>query len=296
MKDASANLRTGGKLLLLAVPYAVWLAVAIRPRTDAPRGAGRSRMRIVSMTPALTEICFDLGLGGSVAGVTTFCDHPPDAKKKPKIGGYANPDYERIMALDPDLVLVSPGPGNWDSVRVLRKSGARVEVLWTESVADVLSAIERVGEICGVPRSAALVRARIEEGLASVAEKVRGRERPGVILALSPPPRVFLAGGRSFTGELLEIAGGLNPAANAREDFQAYDLEQIASMAPEVIIDASMGGDAGSLDGWRVLRGVPAVETGRTYLLPGDAALRPGPRLAQGALDLARLIHPEAFE
>ena len=290
------EVRAAGKLMLLAVPYAVWVGVAVRPRRKEARPGGASGMRIVSMTPALTEICYELGLEESLVGVTTYCDYPPEAKQKEKIGGFANPDHEKIIALDPDLVLVSPAPGNWDSVRILRNSGARAEVLWTESVTDVLSAVERVGEMCGVPRSAALLRARIEEGLASVAQKVKGRRRPRVILALSPPPRVFLAGGKSFTGELLEIAGGRNPARASREDFQAYDLEQIASMAPEIIVDASMGGDARSLDGWRVLKGVPAVDAGRIHLLRGDAALRPGPRLARGALDLARLIHPEAFE
>ena len=95
--------------------------------------------------------------------------------------------------------------------------------------------------------------------------------------------------------ELLELAGGANPAAPARRDFEPFDLEKVAAMAPEIIIDASMGTDAQALERWSILKGVPAIEAGRVYALSNDAALRPGPRLAQGALDLARLIHPEAF-
>ena len=110
------EVRAAGKLMLLAVPYAVWLAVAVRPRKKEARPGGVSGMRIVSMTPALTEICYELGLEESLVGVTTYCDYPPEAKQKEKIGGFANPDHEKIIALDPDLVLVSPAPGNWDSV------------------------------------------------------------------------------------------------------------------------------------------------------------------------------------
>ena len=295
MRIPSADARTGGKLLLLAVPYLVWLAVAMRPRRKEAVTSGRSGLRIVSMTPALTEICYELGLGEAVVGVTTYCDRPPEAKRKPKIGGFANPDHERILALKPDQVLASPGPGNKESVRILREFGATVEVLRMKSVADALAAIARLGELCGAVGRAEIVRARVDRDFAVVRKKVRGRKKPRVVLALSPPPRVYLAGGKSFTGELLEIAGGENAASGAQDDFQAYDLEEVAAMAPEIIIDASMGTDEKVLMRWSVLTGVPAVETGRAYLLRGDAALRPGPRLAQGAIELARLIHPEAF-
>ncbi len=291
----TSNVRTGGKLMLLAVPYAAWLAVGLRTRARDAAPEGVSGMRIVSMTPALTEVCFELGLSRSVVGVTRFCDYPPEAKLKPKVGGFANPDHERIIALRPDLVLVAPGPGNRDSVRILREFGVRVRVFRMETVADAILAIGRVGELCGAAERAQIVRAQIERDFAAVREKVRGRPRPRVILALSPPPRVYVAGGRSFTGELLEIAGGVNAARGAREDFQVYDLEQLAAAAPEVIIDASMGTAEKLLGRWGVLRGVPAVESGGVRLLGDDSPLRPGPRLARGAMELAKLIHPEAF-
>ena len=289
------DMRAAGKLMLLAVPYAAWLAFAVRPRRKEASPGGVSGMRIVSMTPALTEICYELGLGESVVGVTSYCDYPPEAKEKEKIGGFANPDHERIIALKPDLVVVSPGPGNKKSVRILREFGVKVEVLRMKSVADALSAVERLGKLCGAAETAQLVRARIERDFAAVREKVRGREKPRVVLALSPPPRVYLAGGESFTGELLEIAGGLNAAEGARQDFQAYDLEQVAAMAPDVIIDASMGTQEKIRERWSVLKGVPAVESGKVHLIEPDAVVRPGPRLARGASELARLIHPEAF-
>src|SRR5262245_32125019 len=110
-------------------------------RTTSPGPNAPSR--IVSLAPALTEFLFAVGAGDRVVGVTAFCDYPEEARKLPKVGGYTTPSVEAILALRPDLVLVSPASGNRDSALSLRQAGLRVEVVPAETLDEAYSAVEQ---------------------------------------------------------------------------------------------------------------------------------------------------------
>src|SRR6185369_5318687 len=110
------------------------LVLALAPGCSPAPGPAREPAalppsRIVSLAPALTEILFAVGAGDRVVGVTAFCDYPPEARQLPKVGGYTTPSVEAILALRPDLVLVSPASGNRDPALALRQAGLRVEVV-----------------------------------------------------------------------------------------------------------------------------------------------------------------------
>lgn len=265
------------------------------PRTEAD--PARAPSRIVSLSPALTEILFALEIGDRVAGVTDFCDWPEAARSKPKVGGYANPSVEAILALGADLVVVSPGPGNRDAALALRRSGIRVEVIPAETLPETYAAIESLGALCGEPARGRLLaestRARIE----AVSARVAGAPRVRALFSVQADP-IIAAGTGTLPSQLVEAAGGTNVVAAER--YPRLDVEAVLAAAPEVILQSRMdvaapSGPAPEIAAWMRWNEIPAVRAGRVVLLDGATALRPGPRVGEAAETIARILHPDRF-
>ncbi len=245
------------------------------------------------MTPALTEILFALGLGDRLVGVTTYCDWPPEARRIPKVGGYVNPSVEGILALRPDLVLVTPAAGNRDGALAVRRAGVRLEVVEADSVAGTYAAIERVAALCGVPDRgrdlAASLRARVEAALS----RVRGLPRVRTLFCLELDPLVA-AGPGTLPAEILDLAGGENVAVEGR--YPRLGIETVLAAAPEVILAARMDAQAPASSEaaaryWRRWPSIPAVRDGRVFTIDATVALRPGPRVAEAVELVAGILH-----
>ena len=269
------------------------LACAKAPAPASPNGA--APQRIVSLTPALTEILFAVGAGDRIVGVTQYCDFPPAAKAKPKIGGYVNPSVESVLALKPDLVLVSPGPGNRDSALAMRRAGLRLEIVPAETLEESLAAIESVARFVGDETAgrdlAAAVRARLD----AVAKRVAGEQRVRTLFCIQTDP-IIAAGRDTLPSQLLELAGGSNVVSALR--YPRLDVEAVAGAKPELILQSRMdlaNDDAHVEDAfWKRWPSILAVARGRVVVLPDDLTLRPGPRVADAAEELAAILHGEA--
>jgi iron complex transport system substrate-binding protein len=275
-------------LLLLSV-----LAVACAP-SRAPDPVQDTPRRIVSLTPAITETLFALGLADRVVGVTRFCDYPPEAKAKPKVGGYADPDVEAVVALSPDLVLISPNVGNRDGALALRRAGIRVEVVAGERLEETYAALERIGVLCGVPERGRELAARVRGEVEGAAAAVRGKPLTRALFCLQTDP-VIAAGRDTLPADLLERAGGINVVDAPR--YPQLAMEAIVATAPEVILQTRMdvgAGDPASAPSafWSRWSAVPAVAAGRVIVFDGTPALRPGPRVGQAVAQLAAYLHP----
>lgn len=280
-------------LLRIVLPFGLLAAALACARPPAQAGpTGGAPQRIVSLTPALTEILFAVGAGDRVVGVTQYCDFPPEAKAKPKVGGYVNPSVEAVLALEPDLVLVSPGPGNRDSALALRRAGLRLEIVPAETLEESLAAIERVARVVGVDAMghelAAAVRARLD----AVAKRVLGAPRVRTLFCVQTDP-IIAAGRDTLPSQILELAGGTNVVELPR--YPRLDVEAVAGAKPELILQARMdlsGTSAHTEDAfWKRWPTIPAVASGRVVVLPDDLALRPGPRVADAVEELAAILH-----
>jgi iron complex transport system substrate-binding protein len=272
------------------------LALSLAAATPAPQ-------RIVSLAPSVTEILFALGVGDRVVGVSTYCDHPPEAAKIDRIGTFLQPNVERILARRPDLVIGVPSPTNRTSVEQLESLGARVLVVNPELVDEIFAAIRTIADAVGVPeRGAALVQ-RIEREIAAVTDRLAAAPRPRVLLLVGRAPFIA-AGPGTYQDQLIGLAGGHNLAAAAAVAgvrWPSIGLEFIVKQAPEVIIDASMGSEeladqAGAEAFWADFPTIPAVRDHRIYGHRAYELLRPGPRVGQTLETVARFIHPERFE
>jgi len=254
--------------------------------------------RIVSLAPALTEILFALGLDDRVVGVTEFCDYPPRARKKTRVGGYVNPSVEAILALAPDLVLVSPAAGNREAALAIERAGVRLGVVDADDLAGTFAAIETVALLCGVEdrgiELAREVRARID----AVVARVSDRERVPALFCLQTEP-LIVAGNGTLPAELLELAGGRNVVDVA--GYPRLGVESLLDLAPEVIVHSRMdtaapGVEAAARTFWARWPSIPAVREGRVHVIDASAALRPGPRVADAVELLAGILHPAPKE
>ena len=249
------------------------------------------------MTPALTETLFALGLGDSVVGVTTYCDYPAEAQQRQQIGGFVNPSVEAILALEPDLVLVSPAAGNRDAALAVRRTGVRLEVVPAETLEDTFLSITKVAELCGVePRGQVLVRA-IRERIDRVRVRVEDLPRVRILFCLQLDP-LIVAGRGTLPSELVELAGGVNVVESER--YPRIGIETVLTQAPQVILQARMDTpdpttDRGAREYWRRWPSIPAVTDDRVLVFDGTIALRAGPRIADAVELLARILHPGVF-
>jgi len=256
--------------------------------------------RIVSTAPSVTEILFVLGLGDRVVGVTDFCNYPEAAKSVAKIGGFANPSLEAIVALEPDLVV-----GSWGNPMEMVNQIERLHIRWIgikiQSVEDVLTAITTIGKQTGKGKEAeelvAGFRKRIRR-ITARTEQLAPDERPRVFWGGWNEP-IYTAGPGSFINDLIEMAGGRNIAGDAKHPWPRYGLETIVAADPEVFLcghdPEGYATDAEALSALRTRRGwkdITAVKTGRVYLMRSDAFLRPGPRLVDALEQMAATIHP----
>lgn len=253
--------------------------------------------RIVSLAPSLTETLFALGVGDRVAGVTDFCDYPAEARRKPRVGGIVNPNLERILALEPDLVLITREGNRRETLDSLERLGVATYAVETGRLEDVVRMVRDVGAAVGEAASGERLAAEMERRVAAVRAAVNGRPPRRVLFLVWLQPVVSVGRG-SFLGDLLERAGALSISAASALPWPHLSVEEILKQQPEWIVVPRSSGFAPTreeflrLPGWREL---PAVRDDRILYLP-DAIQRPGPRLAEMLEMLARALHAEAFD
>jgi iron complex transport system substrate-binding protein len=247
--------------------------------------------RIISLAPSNTEILFALGLGDKVVGVTDYCDYPPEAVEKEKVGGYINPDIEKIVALKPDLVLVAYGTP-MDVIDSMVGLGLTVFGIKTTNLDDLLNDIRTIGKITGKEAKANALTSEMESKIKAITDATSELEqRPRVFYIVWNDP-LWTAGSDTFINELIEKAGGVNICQNIT-GYSEISLEAVLASNPEIII-TSEGSYAWAMNATE-LASTNASQTGRIYTVDDNLIQRPGPRLVEGLEWFAHFIHPEVF-
>lgn len=252
--------------------------------------------RIVSLAPNITEILFALGLGDRVAGVTRYCDHPPEARAKEKIGGFIDPSVEKIRALDPDLVVAFRG-NPWEALNRLKALKVPVFILDIgERLEAVPETIAKIGRVTRREPEAAAIVAALEAKLrTAMAAAAASAARPRVFLILAGTD-LMTCGRSSYLHDLVERAGGANIAADLPKSWAAYSRERLIRDDPDVVVilAPSEAAFASARDRFVSLPGLDAlraVRAGRVRFLDENAASRIGPRLYDAFAELVRIIH-----
>lgn len=272
---------------LAALPAALLLA-ALAWGSACP-AAGPVR-RVVALTPSAAETVCALGREHLLAGVVAFSDHPESLRRLPRVGSYARPDLERILALRPDLCLAVSGMTPEDLIRRLERLGVGVLVLKAGSLQELLDSVEAVGRALGAADEARLLAGDMRARLDAAAARPGSAPRPAVLYQIGASP-LYAACAGTFIDELITLAGGRNVCAHMR-GYPRLTMEQAVLMRPEVILLPAMGTDQfeEARARWAAWPDIPAVRHGRLHRLDSDLFDRPGPRTPQGAEELARLL------
>lgn len=269
------------RTLLLSVPCAL-LVVA---------SAAGAVPRWVSLAPHLTELAFAAGAGDLLVGVSAYSDFPEAARSLPRIGDAQRVDKERLLALQPDLVLAWGSGTSPELTEWLRQRGMRVEVLEVRRLEEIPAALEQLGRWAGTAATASAAARRFRARLAELAPAAGSGAPVRVFIELDHRP-LFTVTGAHLISELVERCGGKNIFADLPGLAPAVSVEAVMASAPDVILHT--GPEANPLAAWRRWPEIPAVRRGAVYAVPGDLVARPSARALEGlaaiceALDEAR--------
>ncbi len=244
--------------------------------------------RIVSMAPNITELLFELDMGDRVVAVTRYCDWPPEVEQLPTIGGMLDPDYEAILAAEPDVVIGVEGGADHRVVERLEQANVAYGFLHIDDLTTIRAGTQKLGEWLGAEaRAEELVRqfdAELQRASSSVRQSLESEEATAILVFDREP--VVAAGTGTFGDQILQLAGLENAVPRDAGAYPVLDIEQVLAMNPEVIIDVKI--EAGSsetvLEYWRQFESLRAVESGRIVQLDDPVMMRPGPRIPE-ALD-----------
>jgi iron complex transport system substrate-binding protein len=295
----------------LALPLIIVLAFAagwagkrlIPAPGQAAAAPGIAPTRIVSLAPSVTETLFALGLGGRVVGVTRFCAYPPEARDRPRVGGYFDPSYEAIVALRPDLVVILRE--HEEPKKFLDGLGIRTLTVNHKNVAGILASVTAIGTAAGVPDSARALDAQLRDAISRVQARTASLPRPRVMVSVGRDlgsgalKDVFISGSDGFENDLIDLAGGVNVATGKTIAYPTVGAETILGLNPDVIIEIAPNlAQAGLtpeevIQEWDAAPQVAAVANHRVYVFDRDYDGLPGPRFPLALLDFARAIHPE---
>lgn len=248
--------------------------------------------RIISLSPATTEVLFALGLGERIVGVTSFCDHPPEARKKAKVGGMSNPSLESIVALTPDIVVLTTDGNPQEAEERLRSMKLRTYVWTARTLAELPGGIRDLSRALGVAERGEKLASEIEGSLKRFAVHKEGpapnARRTRMLYIVWPEP-LLVAGPGTAIHDAIILLGMENAAARARTSYPRYSIEEVIREAPDVLcIGKGSGMDMRTVSEGILekLRNTPAVRNGRVCYV-SDSLYRLGPRVVSGIEELA---------
>ena len=253
--------------------------------------------RIVSLAPSLTETIYTLGLQDRLVGDTDYCDYPPDAEKKAKVGGTINPSLERIVALHPDLVLVTKSLNRLETVRALAELGISSYATDPHTVGEIITSSEKLAGVLGVPEAGAAIASDMQHRLADLQRRIAPLPPKRVLFVVWTQPLISV-GKDTFIADALRQAGAVS-IVDSGQSWPQVSLEEVARLQPEFLVFATSHAEAtpptvevlATFPGWRILDAV----SNRRYTAISDAVNRPAPRIVTAIEDLARQLHPDAF-
>ena len=290
IRKADSLMKTAGIFLLCIL--LLWTGCS---RTENSGESGTSEaaaavpQRVISLSPAMTEMMYALELEPYLIGVTDHCKYPPEAQQKPTVGTIFSPNLEKIASLRPDCVLMTCRQPEKEAQ--MRSFGWDPLPIHDETLDDVFAGIETLGKRFQVPDRAEKLNDSLKARLRTIQERTRTLPKLRVLLVVSRNyasgqlEDVYAAGHDGLCEPLLDIAGGKN-AYEGRSPYPKVSQEGILAMDPDVILEiipdtAASEQTQESLDrAWQTLPMLSAVRTNRIYRIPeSSAALIPGPSL-----------------
>lgn len=246
--------------------------------------------RIVSLAPHITELLFAAGAGGALVGVSEFSDAPVAARSLPRIGGGGGLDLERIVALQPDLIVAWQSGNPAFQVQRLRELGFAVFVSEPRELGAIPATIARLAHLAGTEAAAHAAITDFTRRLDGLRERYRGRAPVRVFYQVWDRP-LMTVGGRHLVSAVMHLCGGSNIFADLPQLAPQVGIEAVLQRDPQAIVVAAAGDEAGRLLAlWRQWPQLPAVRHGQLHAIDRELLVRHTPRILDGAERLCRIL------
>lgn len=272
------------KTLFLSVIICSLLMPAGSPLAEPPK-------RIISLAPNITEILFALGLDEQIVGVTSFCDFPPEAKTKPKVGGMSNPSLEAIVSLRPDLVVMTTD-GNPKAVEERLKSlTIKTYVFRARRLSELPQGLRDLGFTLGVKEGAEILAGKIESSLGSFPRNTPHSSRKAKILFIIWPEPLIVAGPGTAIDDAINLLGYRNIGHASQTSYPKYSIEEVIRQAPDIIFIGKGHAEIKEMSEGLLqkISAVPAVKNHKVFFV-SDSLYRLGPRAINGIQEISACL------
>lgn len=283
--------------ILSCASFAAGSGTPLQKAAHQPIRLGWVQQRIISLTPATTEILFALGLDEEIIGVSSFCNYPQQAKAKEKVGTFSQANIEKIISLKPDIIFCT-GLEQAPIVTELKQLKLKVCVSDPGNMEELFKSILEIGQLTRKEINAEKLIENMKISIKEIALKVRPipqSSRPKVFVELWGDPLMSVGRG-SFLDELITLAGGTNIAHDLTRPYSFFSPEQVLKQDPDVIILLYMSPEnptslLESRLGWNM---IAAVKNRRVYNdINPDIVLRPAPRIIEALRELHKRIYSQ---
>ena len=258
--------------------------------------------RIISLAPAITEILYALGLEDKLVAVSSACDYPEAALNKEDVGRIDEPNIEKIIFLEPDLV-IAESVSKIEILNRLTELGIKNIGFKPGSINDTIDMIKDISYLSSAQSAGTELTIEMEKEHQNlknlVAKKLENNERRRVFYEIWSDP-LYTAGRGTFIDSLIHAAGGYNVGREAQGSWPTYNMESLIAADPEVYISSQHSSlqnlTIEKLKEKKVLREISAFKNDRLYLVNQDLVNRPSPRIIEGYKELIKAIFPELKE
>lgn len=264
------------------------LSILIYSITPVSKQKNKSVNRIISLAPNVTEIIFKLGFGEKLIGVSDFCILPQSIIKT-KLGNNFEVNYERLIALKPDIIFTQGA--NENLKKFCKNKGIKYINLSMDSINTIISGIKLIGKIINAETNADDLLKKINEGLQKIKNKTKNIKPIKTLLIVNRRTDtlsgVFTIGKDSFLSQLLEISGGINIFTDLKINYSSVSIESIIKRNPEIIIEISISGAFSEsvknimLKQWDAYPSIHAVKGKKIYFISDDFVLIPSSKIIQ---------------
>ena len=282
-------------LLMLLCSGSMSLQAAITVMDDTGRNVTLEQpaSRIVSLAPHVTEQLFAIGAGEKIVGAVDYSDYPEQAKAIPRVGGYSRLDLERILALQPDLVVAWKSGNDGRAIERLQALG--VTVYWSEPhrLPDIADGMARLGTLVGEAEMAQQQAETFHQRLDELRRQNRGGKKRTVFYQIWNRPLMTVSG-QHLINDVITLCGGSNIFADLETLTPTVSLEAVLVADPEVIVASGMGKARPEwLDDWKAWPQLQAVKANRLHVIDPNIIQRATPRLLLGAEQMCRFLRYE---
>ena len=289
------------KRLYIPIYGLLFLASGFFHSLEASSLSNHQPKRIISTSPSITEILFELGLQDRIVAVTDFCIYPEEACHLPSIGGVLNPDIETIVSLTPDLIILQSDSAKME--KNIKSLGIPTFSIKVRTISDIFESINRLGKELNCQEAAKKLLFLLKDKINTFKQRLAGRLPKKVLLLLgdssNPARDLYAVGPGTFLNELLVLSGGKNILKNSKAQYPKLSKEFIIEQSPEIIIEAGPKSDLPQKEidyrvgQWNRFPTIRAVRDKRIYFIGADYILIPGPRLVKILENFVQVIHPD---